>query len=107
MLRFLEAIPYTPASPSRIGIRKARNEKTRSDEESEAYRLKRAVREATYLSGVFVEEDALPSKLHKWVDLQGHVRAMKNTAKDFDSAPSVAPPTPPQVYLNRQILWTS
>lgn len=61
------------------------DEKTLSDEESEAFRLKRGVKEATYLSGVFVEADALPLSLHKWVDFQGHVRAMKKTAKDIDS----------------------
>ena len=47
--------------------------------------MKRAVREFTYLSGVFVEADAVPLKLHKWVDFQGHVRAMKKTANDIDS----------------------
>ena len=47
--------------------------------------MKRGVKGLTYLSGVFVEADALPLKFHKWVDFQGHVSAMKKTAKDIDS----------------------
>ncbi|KAF7845595.1 cytochrome P450 82G1-like [Senna tora] len=50
------------------------------------------IRDATYLSGVLVEEDALPSTLlglglgiEKWVDFQGHVRSMNTTAAQIDS----------------------
>ncbi|KAK4270184.1 hypothetical protein QN277_023256 [Acacia crassicarpa] len=85
MSDILEHLTFNINVRNIAGKRFSGDEKTRSDEESEAYRLKRAVREATYLSGVFVEEDALPSKLHRWVDFQGHVRAMKKTAKDIDS----------------------
>lgn len=50
-------------------------------EGSEAGRIKRAIKKAVYLSGVFVFEDAIPWL--EWVD--GHVRSMKKTAVEIDS----------------------
>ncbi|KAK4270182.1 hypothetical protein QN277_023256 [Acacia crassicarpa] len=85
MKDILELLTFNITVRIIAGKRFSGDEKTRSDEESEGFRLKRAVREFTYLSGVFVEADAVPLKLHKWVDFQGHVRAMKKTANDIDS----------------------
>ncbi|KAJ7950493.1 putative Cytochrome P450 [Quillaja saponaria] len=52
------------------------------EEESDAWRLKNAIKAATYLSGVFVMEDAIPWL--GWIDFQGHVRSMKETATELD-----------------------
>ncbi|KAH9728725.1 Dimethylnonatriene synthase [Citrus sinensis] len=49
---------------------------------SEAWRINRAIKEATHLFGVFVLGDAIP-----WlesIDFQGHVGSMKSTAKEID-----------------------
>ncbi|OWM82917.1 hypothetical protein CDL15_Pgr005317 [Punica granatum] len=49
---------------------------------SDAWRFRRAIESALYLSGTFVLSDAIP-----WLepaDIQGHVRAMKATAKEID-----------------------
>ncbi|XP_028767063.1 cytochrome P450 82G1 [Neltuma alba] len=85
MSQLLEHLTFNINVRIIAGKRFSGDEKTLSDEEGEAFRLKKAVKEMTYLSGVFVEADALPLRWHKWVDLQGHVRAMKKTAKDIDS----------------------
>lgn len=53
-----------------------------SEKGGEAWRIMKAVKEATYLSGVFVLGDAIPWL--EWVDFQGHVGAMKRTAKEID-----------------------
>ncbi|XP_021909469.1 cytochrome P450 82G1 [Carica papaya] len=50
---------------------------------SEVSRYKSAIKKAEYLSGVFVEADAIPWL--EWLDIQGHVRSMKETAKELDS----------------------
>lgn len=50
---------------------------------SEAWRLKRAVKDATYLSGVFVEADAFPYL--GGLDIQGYIKFMKRTAKEADA----------------------
>lgn len=49
---------------------------------SDAWRFRRAIESTLYLTGVFVVSDAIP-----WLeraDVQGHVRAMKETAKEID-----------------------
>ncbi|KAG8488442.1 hypothetical protein CXB51_016441 [Gossypium anomalum] len=54
---------------------------------SEPCRYKTAIKRALYLFGIFVLADALP-----WLerfDIQGHVRSMKETAKELDSIISV------------------
>ncbi|KAB2020921.1 hypothetical protein ES319_D07G103400v1 [Gossypium barbadense] len=54
---------------------------------SEPWRYKKAIKLALYLFGIFVLADALP-----WLerfDIQGHVRSMKETAKELDSIISV------------------
>ncbi|XP_027335385.1 cytochrome P450 CYP82D47-like [Abrus precatorius] len=52
-------------------------------EENEAWRLRKAIKDATYLSGVFVAADAIPYL--GWLDFQGYVSFMKRTAKETDS----------------------
>ncbi|KAK7277224.1 hypothetical protein RIF29_18375 [Crotalaria pallida] len=57
---------------------------TMRQEDSEAWRLRKAIKDATYLCGVFVVEDAIPWLSWLWFDLQGHVSFMKRTAKEMD-----------------------
>ncbi|KAJ6360801.1 hypothetical protein OIU77_004759 [Salix suchowensis] len=52
-------------------------------ENSEPWRYKKAIEEALYLSGIFVISDAIPWL--EWIDLQGHVSAMKRTSKELDA----------------------
>ncbi|PON75046.1 Cytochrome P450, E-class, group I [Parasponia andersonii] len=54
------------------------------DEEAsdEACRFKKAIKEALYLSGVFVVSDAVPWL--EFLDIHGHVSAMKRTFKEID-----------------------
>ncbi|MED6133674.1 hypothetical protein PIB30_030313 [Stylosanthes scabra] len=54
-----------------------------NEEDSEGWRLRKAVKDATYLSGVFVVADAIPWL--GWFDFQGYVGFMKRTAKELDS----------------------
>ncbi|TXG69156.1 hypothetical protein EZV62_004091 [Acer yangbiense] len=53
-----------------------------AEENSDACRIKRAIKEAVYLSGVFVVGDAIPWL--DWMDFQG-VGSMKRTFKEIDS----------------------
>ncbi|XP_020224055.2 cytochrome P450 CYP82D47 [Cajanus cajan] len=55
---------------------------TFNEEDNEAWRLRKAIKDATYLFGVFVAADAIP--FLSWCDFQGHVSFMKRTAKDMD-----------------------
>lgn len=55
---------------------------TINQEDSEAWRLRNAIKDTTYLCGVFVMADAIPSL--SWIDFQGHVGFMKRTAKEMD-----------------------
>jgi cytochrome P450 family 82 subfamily G polypeptide 1 len=55
---------------------------TINQEDSEAWRLRNAIKDATYLSGVFVFADAIP--FLSWFDFQGHVGFMKRTFKEMD-----------------------
>ncbi|XP_019462576.1 PREDICTED: cytochrome P450 82G1-like isoform X2 [Lupinus angustifolius] len=64
-----------------IGGKRFRGE-TISQEDSDAWRLKKAIKDATYLSGVFVVGDAIPYL--SWFDFQGHVSFMKKTFKEMD-----------------------
>jgi cytochrome P450 family 82 subfamily G polypeptide 1 len=52
-------------------------------ENSEPWRYKKAIEKALYLSGIFVMSDAIP--FLEWLDYQGHVSAMKKTAKELDA----------------------
>ncbi|KAB1225548.1 Cytochrome P450 82G1 [Morella rubra] len=52
-------------------------------ETSEGSRIRSGIKEALYLSGVFVMSDAVPYL--GWMDFQGHVSSMKRTAKKLDS----------------------
>ncbi|KAG2380939.1 Cytochrome P450 [Vigna angularis] len=56
---------------------------TSNDEDNEAWKLRKAIKDATYLSGVFVVADAIPSL--SWFDFQGHLSFMKRTAMKLDS----------------------
>ncbi|CAJ1949545.1 unnamed protein product [Sphenostylis stenocarpa] len=51
-------------------------------EDNDAWKLRKAIKDATYLFGVFVVADAIPSL--GWFDFQGHVSFMKRTAKQTD-----------------------
>ncbi|XP_042496201.1 cytochrome P450 CYP82D47-like [Macadamia integrifolia] len=53
------------------------------NEVDEAQRFRKAMTQLLYLSGVFVASDAIP--YCEWLDLGGHVGAMKSTAKELDS----------------------
>lgn len=53
-----------------------------AEQGSEAWRIERAIKEALYLSGVFVPGDAIPWL--EWIDFQGHVGSMKRTFKEID-----------------------
>lgn len=52
-------------------------------ENSEPWRYKKAIEKALYLSGIFVMSDAIPWL--EWIDFQGHISAMKRTAKELDA----------------------
>ncbi|KAK7389355.1 hypothetical protein VNO78_24296 [Psophocarpus tetragonolobus] len=52
------------------------------EENNEALRLRKAIKDATYLCGVFVVGDAIPSL--SWCDFQGYVSFMKTTFKEMD-----------------------
>ncbi|MED6139540.1 hypothetical protein PIB30_084758, partial [Stylosanthes scabra] len=54
-----------------------------NEEDSEGWRLRKAIRDATYLFGVFVVADAIPWL--GWFDFQGYVGFMKRTTKELDS----------------------
>ncbi|KAL5756265.1 hypothetical protein ACOSQ2_021011 [Xanthoceras sorbifolium] len=58
------------------------SEREYAEENSEAWRIIRAVKKAIYLSGVFVVGDVIPWL--EWMDFQG-VGCMKRTAKEIDS----------------------
>ncbi|KAG9440792.1 hypothetical protein H6P81_020957 [Aristolochia fimbriata] len=51
-------------------------------DEKEARDFRRCMLEMFYLTGVFVPSDAVP--IVKWLDLQGHERAMKRVAAEMD-----------------------
>ncbi|KAK7389356.1 hypothetical protein VNO78_24297 [Psophocarpus tetragonolobus] len=55
---------------------------TTNEEENEAWKLRKAIKDSTYLFGVFVAADAIPSL--GWFDFQGYVSFMKKTAKQTD-----------------------
>ncbi|KAK8678502.1 hypothetical protein V6N13_144000 [Hibiscus sabdariffa] len=54
----------------------------KESDEQEARRCRKAVREFFHFSGLFVVRDAIP--FLGWLDLGGHEKAMKKTAKEFD-----------------------
>ncbi|MCD7457599.1 hypothetical protein HAX54_035457 [Datura stramonium] len=58
------------------------NEK--GEDEEEAERFKKALKDFMYISMEFVLWDAFPIPLFKWIDFQGHVKFMKRTFKDID-----------------------
>ncbi|ESW06134.1 hypothetical protein PHAVU_010G022700 [Phaseolus vulgaris] len=55
---------------------------TVNEEDNEAWKLRKAIKDATYLCGIFVVADAIPSL--SWFDFQGHLSFMKRTAKKLD-----------------------
>ncbi|KAJ4834506.1 hypothetical protein Tsubulata_838807 [Turnera subulata] len=56
---------------------------TASCDEDEARQCQKAINQFFHLIGIFVVSDALP--FLGWLDLMGHERAMKNTAKQLDA----------------------
>ncbi|PHU06211.1 hypothetical protein BC332_27033 [Capsicum chinense] len=59
-----------------------RVEKGGNEEEEEAKRFKKALKD--FMSIGFVLWDAFPIPLFKWIDFQGHVKFMKRTFRDID-----------------------
>ncbi|KAA8543533.1 hypothetical protein F0562_021721 [Nyssa sinensis] len=55
---------------------------TCSESNTEGWHVKEAIKKALYLSGVFVVSDAIPWL--EWMDIGGHVKGMKQTAKELD-----------------------
>ncbi|KAK7304534.1 hypothetical protein VNO77_42415 [Canavalia gladiata] len=55
---------------------------TVDQEDNEAWRLRKAIKDMTYLSGVFVAADAMPYLA--WFDFQGYVTFMKRVGKEAD-----------------------
>ncbi|KAM3322660.1 hypothetical protein P3S67_003811 [Capsicum chacoense] len=55
-----------------------------NEEEEEAERFKKVLKDFMYISMEFVLWDAFPIPLFKWIDFQGHVKFMKRTFKDID-----------------------
>ncbi|KAM4129609.1 hypothetical protein ACJW30_01G036400 [Castanea mollissima] len=54
-----------------------------ASDSGEARRCQKAINQFFHLIGIFVVSDALP--FLGWLDLQGHEKAMKKTAKELDS----------------------
>lgn len=50
---------------------------------NEEYRVKEAIKKGLYISGVFVVPDVFPYL--EWMDIGGHVKAMKQVATEVDS----------------------
>ncbi|XP_047261562.1 cytochrome P450 82C3 [Capsicum annuum] len=59
-----------------------RNLPAEEEEEEEAERFKKALKD--FMSIGFVLWDAFPIPLFKWIDFQGHIKFMKKTFKDID-----------------------
>ncbi|KAM7527439.1 hypothetical protein LguiB_030849 [Lonicera macranthoides] len=55
---------------------------SREGEGGETWRFKQAAKQALYLGGTFVVSDVIPSI--EWLDIGGHVKSMKQTAKELD-----------------------
>lgn len=53
------------------------------EKQSEANLIRSGIKEALYLSGVFVLSDSIPYL--EWMDIQGHIGSMKKTRKKIDS----------------------
>ncbi|XP_002510298.2 xanthotoxin 5-hydroxylase CYP82C4 [Ricinus communis] len=56
---------------------------TGSSDDDEARQYQKAISQFFHLMGIFVVSDALP--FLRWLDLEGHEKAMKKTAKDLDA----------------------
>lgn len=65
-----------------VGKRGVKSGDTDSDALALAQRFKKAIKEALYLSGVFVWSDAIPWV--EWLDIHGHVSSMKRVFKEID-----------------------
>ncbi|XP_050207005.1 dimethylnonatriene synthase-like [Mercurialis annua] len=66
----------------RMIVGKRFSSSTYAEDNSEPSRYKKAIEEAIYLSGTFVLSDAIPWL--EWMDYEGHIKAMKRTAKEVD-----------------------
>ncbi|KAF3629873.1 putative histidine kinase CKI1-like [Capsicum annuum] len=64
------------------GKSNGRVEKGGNEEEEEAERFKKGLKD--FMSIGFVLWDAFPIPLFKWIDIQGHVKFMKRTFRDID-----------------------
>ncbi|KAJ4833155.1 hypothetical protein Tsubulata_028545 [Turnera subulata] len=81
MNKFFEGLTFNISLRMIVGKRYSSS--TYSAENSEAWRYKKAIEKALYLSGIFVMSDAIPWL--EWMDIDGHVSAMKETSKELDS----------------------
>ncbi|EEF52486.1 conserved hypothetical protein [Ricinus communis] len=93
----LEMVKHVQASEVDLGIRKlyglwAENKDHRivagkcfsgGSDDGEARWCQKTIAAFFHMMGIFVVSDALP--FLRWLDLQGHERAMKKTAKDMDA----------------------
>ena len=59
------------------------SDSSNEDEKKEACRVQDAVRKFFYFAGVFVVGDVVPYL--RWLDIGGHEKAMKKTAKEIDA----------------------
>ncbi|MGJ2918444.1 cytochrome P450, partial [Salmonella enterica subsp. enterica serovar Paratyphi A] len=67
----------------RMLARKRFSASTCDNSNTEEGHLKEAIRKALYLSGIFVVSDSIPWL--EWMDIGGHVKAMKQTSKEIDA----------------------
>ena len=79
--KLLESLTFNISLRTIVG--KRYRSSTYDKENSEPWRYKKAIKKALYLSGIFVISDAIPWL--EWIDFQGHVGAMKRTAKKLDA----------------------
>ncbi|KAJ6364790.1 hypothetical protein OIU76_029709 [Salix suchowensis] len=79
--KLLESLTFNISLRTIVG--KRYRSSTYDKENSEAWRYKKAIKKALYLSGIFVISDAIPWL--EWLDYQCHVSAMKSTAKELDA----------------------
>uniref|UniRef100_A0A6N2KWW0 Cytochrome P450 n=1 Tax=Salix viminalis TaxID=40686 RepID=A0A6N2KWW0_SALVM len=79
--KLLESLTFNISLRTIVG--KRYRSSTYDKENSEPWRYKKAIKKALYLSGIFVISDAIPWL--EWLDYQGHVSAMRNTAKELDA----------------------
>ncbi|KAJ8749307.1 hypothetical protein K2173_018789 [Erythroxylum novogranatense] len=79
--KLLEALTFNISL--RLVVGKRFDSDMHHEENSEPWRYRNALEDALYLTGVFVVSDALPWL--EWMDIRGHISAMKRAAKELDA----------------------